>query len=399
MPSLSPTTQERLDRIKKAGTAEKPAKVSTKQQHTSSQTKKNEVRVHYDQAPLSEIPKGTVIKTNTDAYKVTGKVGGGGFGDVYVAVRASTKALCAIKAECTGNLEEPRLEREYYVYLAIEKGNRAGKALPNLVGAYGFANMNNKLKFIFMPLLGPSLESTIKRNRPTRSTCYKAAIQMCRSVQSLHKLGYIHRDIKPANFVFESRTSYSTLVLIDFGMATHYPTKVSEIPETSLYDFIGTLKYAPRTTHRGEPQSRKDDLESWVYVAMEVFDFDALPWNSCQEQERVHKMKKDFFRRRALRDTVRVFVEVLGMIEAIELCADPPYSQIMAHLGAMALTDGCRIDGDLQFAKRETPLTDIRRAKQLDSEAREPAGCDSEATPYQLSSTKEVEGKVQQLTI
>lgn len=33
-----------------------------------------------------------------------------------------------------------------------------------------------------------------------------------------------------------------------------------------MYDFIGTTKYAPREAHKGLPQSRRSDIEAWIYV-------------------------------------------------------------------------------------------------------------------------------------
>ena len=54
-----------------------------------------------------------------------------------------------------------------------------------------------------MELLGENL-SELRRRQPNNKfsllTTMKLAIQMIKSIEAVHDLGYLHRDIKPSNF-------------------------------------------------------------------------------------------------------------------------------------------------------------------------------------------------------
>lgn len=140
------------------------------------------------------------------------------------------------------------------------------------------------------------------------------------SIKNFHGLGRIHRDIKPANFVLGRLPFDSLVFLIDFGMAVRYVTDPKKMPATSAYEFIGTRAYAARTCHAGKPQSRKDDLESWLFVvrslflpsllallqACEFFKRDILPWSKTGIKDKeVLSMKQTFFHK--LRKGMPVF--------------------------------------------------------------------------------------------
>ena len=48
----------------------------------------------------------------------------------------------------------------------------------------------------------------------------KALIIMCKSLQTLHQLGFVHRDIKPGNILYNNDNN--KLSLIDFGVCIPY---------------------------------------------------------------------------------------------------------------------------------------------------------------------------------
>lgn len=121
------------------------------------------------------------------------------------------------------------------------------------------------------------------------------SIQTLEALECLHSYQYIHRDIKPGNFVYGLGDDEALIYIIDFGMTTKYCHTASRMPPTSIYDFIGTLRYASRTTHQGNAQTRRDDLESWLFVIMEIYDRSSLPWKKEQDKKIVLDMKEAFF--------------------------------------------------------------------------------------------------------
>ena len=74
-----------------------------------------------------------------------------------------------------------------------------------------------------MQLLGNSLQKILKGNQvfTNISLFNHYVVQMIRSLQYLHKIGYVHRDIKPDNYLIDNH-NYQKLFTIDFGLIKKY---------------------------------------------------------------------------------------------------------------------------------------------------------------------------------
>ncbi|KAI6211508.1 Protein kinase domain-containing protein [Aphelenchoides besseyi] len=152
--------------------------------------------------------------------------------------------------------------------------------LKNLLNYYDYGGVGGTCNFLFLPLLGASLKELLETKTPT----YCTSIQL--SIQTLH--------IKPSNFVQGREDDTNTIYLIDFGMAVRFCTDPTKMPRLSAYSFIGTKVYASRATHKRKPQTRRDDMESWFFVALETFDRDILPWLKA-DISKIPSMKDTFF--------------------------------------------------------------------------------------------------------
>jgi len=86
-----------------------------------------------------------------------------------------------------------------------------------------------------------------------------------------------------------------TLILTDFDMAWKFidPKKKAHKPEVGLPYFMGTNRYAPRRAHYLQELSRRDDIESWLYISLELLDYDLYPWKNAVIGQFV-QMKNDF---------------------------------------------------------------------------------------------------------
>jgi len=72
--------------------------------------------------------------------------------------------------------------------------------------------------------------------------------------------------LKPDNFLFD-KTDFDKLYLIDFGLSKSYKAiDESHIPERSISDIIGTPGFISLNVHNKRLPSRRDDLESVVYI-------------------------------------------------------------------------------------------------------------------------------------
>ena len=66
----------------------------------------------------------------------------------------------------------------------------------------------------------------------------------------MHKKNLIHRDIKPENYVIGYGANFTTVYLIDFGLAKYYiDSNGSHIPFVEKKGMIGTARYASVNAH------------------------------------------------------------------------------------------------------------------------------------------------------
>ncbi|KAF8366423.1 hypothetical protein PRIPAC_84252 [Pristionchus pacificus] len=107
--------------------------------------------------------------------------------------------------------------------------------------------------------------------------------------------GFLHRDIKPGNFAIGKKDEDEghVIFLLDFGLCRQFTAKDKDIrlPRDTA-PFRGTTRYAPLVAMRSQEQSRKDDIEGWLYMILE-WTSGELPWShlgrECKDQ--VLKMK------------------------------------------------------------------------------------------------------------
>lgn len=55
--------------------------------------------------------------------------------------------------------------------------------------------------------------------------------------------------------------------------------------------FRGTVRYAPISCHISREQSRKDDLETWFYMQVELTT-GRLPWKNIEDKDEVGRCKE-----------------------------------------------------------------------------------------------------------
>lgn len=146
-----------------------------------------------------------------------------------------------------------------------------------------------------MELLGPSLEKVFKdagRKLPAKAAI-DIGIQLLRLIETLHTKNYIHRDIKPDNFATSLSDSLKNIYMIDFGLAKAYRNVTSglHIPYRDNRSFTGTARYASVNTHIGIEQSRRDDIEAFIYILVYLFK-GSLPWQGIKGHTKREKQQK-----------------------------------------------------------------------------------------------------------
>jgi serine/threonine protein kinase len=219
-----------------------------------------------------------VGKTILKNYLIRKHLGGGSFGDVYQADDLESQKVVAIKFE--SNPQASQLHNEYKMYQWLDGMD----GIPKVHGLYEYG----RGRVMVMEHLGPSLEVLFRRcgRQFSLKTVLMIADQMFRIIQWVHQCGIIHRDIKPHNWVIGRGEFRNKLYLIDFGVsATYLDHRTHEHRDYSRHNgLVGTAQYVSINTHLGDQQSRRDDLESIMYMLIRFLQ-GKLPWSEFKDRD------------------------------------------------------------------------------------------------------------------
>jgi serine/threonine protein kinase len=145
-------------------------------------------------------------------YKVVGKIGEGGFGEVLRAVDSRNKRTVALKKIFVRRAEDGIPVGVWREAACLRQINH-----PNVVGMYEFFAHGSSV-VLAMECLDCSLADILRSaNRPLGESRVKAYMQpLLRGLGHMHSKGLIHRDIKPGNLLLSGG---GKVKIGDFGLA------------------------------------------------------------------------------------------------------------------------------------------------------------------------------------
>jgi serine/threonine protein kinase len=249
------------------------------------------------------------------AYSIRALLGCGSFGAVYDAVDMRSGCGVALKTEAL-SAASPQLGIEW---MALDRHLRYKEGIPRVIW-FGPCE-DAGVEVLVMQRLGASVDAlraavaaaggdasaNIVAPLPLYVVQY-IALQALERLQSCHEEWLAHRDLKPENLLFESGSvasvaetllaptaasdaaaafaanttprAWPRVYLIDFGLCKMMrEADGRHIAVTRGKSLAGTPRYASLAAHRGLEQSRRDDLESLLYVLLHLAR-GALPWQS-----------------------------------------------------------------------------------------------------------------------
>ena len=260
----------------------------------------------------------TTEMTINNKYKLIERIGAGNFGSIYKGQNIRTAENVAIKIEpIASGVGLLKNESVIYQYL------KGCVGVPS-VKWFGRDGANY---YMVINLLGESLQSIKNKDCSLPlSIVLKIGIKMITLLETIHNRGLVHRDIKPENFLLGPNNDMDRIHIIDFGFGRSYLLNggYGHIPQKKTHGIIGSLTYASLNAHALTELSRRDDMESLVYVLINLY-LGALPWQDTPASK-IDEAKRQI----AFHDDVPpVFKRYLQNVRSLKFEEAPDYAQLI----------------------------------------------------------------------
>ncbi len=203
-------------------------------------------------------------------YRVMGRLGSGGMGEVYLAGDTRLGRKVALKVPPASLLDQPlqlaRFQREARALAAVNH--------PNVVTIYSVEE-HEGLPFLTMELVeGKTLSELIPTEGMSLEQILDVAVQLADGLAAAHEQGVLHRDLKPGNVMVGAE---GRVTILDFGIAQRLPspcemtTLFGEMePLTQEGNVVGTVAYMSPEQIRRQPLDSRSDIFSFGIVLYEM---------------------------------------------------------------------------------------------------------------------------------
>lgn len=265
-------------------------------------------------------------------FKITGKLGRGGMGDIYKAVQEPLGRVVALK------VLPPQFSRDTEFTRRFEIEAKAISQLQhqNIVSIYEYGEEGDFRYFAMQYVDGQNLGQRMDHVKQLAiDEIIDIAKQVCRGLRYAHSKGIIHRDIKPQNILIDES---GVVRITDFGIARIFAQ--SSITMTGVT--VGTPEYMSPEQAEGADIDAQSDLYSLGILMYEMLtkkppftgnnpvaiaykQVHELPPPPCQKRHDIPRrlelivlkaLKKD------KQERYRNVEEMLEHLDSVDLCED-----------------------------------------------------------------------------
>ncbi|CAD8135590.1 unnamed protein product [Paramecium octaurelia] len=277
-------------------------------------------------------------------YQVGRMISCGTFGQVFEGIHIQKKTKVVIKREI-GNRQTLKQEKK------ILKSLQGIKGVPK----FHFSGQLNGADIIILENLESDLAVQKRAHgKLSLKTVLQIALQSIGILKQIHGRRIIHRDLKPENIMIGGQYK-GQIYIIDYGISKFYMNKGQQIPFRKDKYFVGTIKYASISSHLGHEQSPKDDIESLLYVLVELFNGE-LPWEAYQNAEVTGRLKQQITDTQLFKGLPQQFNQIYLYIRKLPYHQNPNYDNILKVLESIAADLDIKIDEHFEWNKFDTHL-------------------------------------------
>jgi len=222
-------------------------------------------------------------------FQIIQKIGTGGMGSVYKALRPADARMVAIK------ILHPKLAGRKDVASRFRREARATQQLthPNTVKVFDYGDLGDGSLYIVMELLeGMNLHQLVRRQGPIETErAVSILVQVCGALQEAHELGIVHRDLKPENiFLCKQSEGAEFAKVLDFGLAkvTEQQMRPGSLILTQEGMVFGTPEFMSPEQAQGRPLDARSDVYSLAVILFEALT-GKLPFIAQTPMEYIQK--------------------------------------------------------------------------------------------------------------
>ncbi|KAK0423471.1 hypothetical protein QR680_008159 [Steinernema hermaphroditum] len=313
---------------------EKPQEVPNPRLDLKESKKLREQTSKDAKSPKDQLPiVGEAVRADDQRqFRLNTIIGEGGYGTVFECQAVDAKRKYACKAE---KWSKTMLKIEISVLKAANV-----KHCKHFCELVTIGRIANEYMFIVTTLLDKDLNK-LRNEQPDRhfslGTAARVGMQTCSAIEELHTLGFLSRDIKAGNFGVGRReeSTQRLIYMFDFGLSRKYIDKSKNlIPPRKDIGWRGTTRYGSLQAHRRQDLGRKDDMESWLYMLIEISK-GSLPWRMVTDRQKVFECKlacRGDFRPALLGALPKQFDELLSLVDKLSFESQPPYGEFIKLL-------------------------------------------------------------------
>ena len=206
-----------------------------------------------------------MIGTTVSHYRITGHLGAGGMGTVYLAEDLALHRKVALKFLLPRAAGDPdaaeRLLREARAVSALDH--------PHIATVYEVGEAGGQPFIAMAHYQGETLAQRLQRGPLPYVDAARITAQIADALDTAHGAGIVHRDLKPSNVML---TTTGQVKILDFGIAKVDPGSAGETAEqlTAAGMTVGTAAYMSPEQAAGRQVDARSDLWSLGIVLYEM---------------------------------------------------------------------------------------------------------------------------------
>ncbi len=151
-----------------------------------------------------------------DGYLIRKKLGGGGFGEVFLAHDMINDRDVAVKRFHAGDLMDHHQQKKRWNQARLEFEAVASITHPAIAKIYAIGHDSTGSPYLVQEYISGGDLCKMMGQSNDLSSALTYLIPVARALAAVHDVGVIHRDIKPENILLNQQGS---TVLVDFGIA------------------------------------------------------------------------------------------------------------------------------------------------------------------------------------